>query len=123
MRRFYAHPRQFSQDVVTLDAEETLHLARVLRLGVGARAQIGYWDYGRFGVLHPTVGFKTDRPFAWTPFWQMAQMPAGVKNISVCPVLLMASSRVITFLRYRLARDMFNVVIPCLMLVWIRLCS
>jgi 16S rRNA (uracil1498-N3)-methyltransferase len=40
MRRFYAHPRQFSQDVVTLDPEETLHLARVLRLGVGAQVQV-----------------------------------------------------------------------------------
>ena len=34
MRRFYAHPRQFHQDMVTLDPEETFHLARVLRLGV-----------------------------------------------------------------------------------------
>jgi 16S rRNA (uracil1498-N3)-methyltransferase len=40
MRRFYAHPRQFSRDVVTLDPEETMHLARVLRLGVGAQVQV-----------------------------------------------------------------------------------
>jgi 16S rRNA (uracil1498-N3)-methyltransferase len=40
MRRFYAHPRQFHQQVVTLDQEETLHLARVLRLGVGARVEV-----------------------------------------------------------------------------------
>ena len=40
MRRFYAHPRQFNQDLVTLDPEETLHLARVLRLGVGARVEV-----------------------------------------------------------------------------------
>ena len=40
MRRFYAHPGQFHQQVVTLDQEETLHLARVLRLGVGARVEI-----------------------------------------------------------------------------------
>ena len=37
MRRFYAHPRQFHQDKVTLEPEETFHLARVLRLSVGAR--------------------------------------------------------------------------------------
>jgi 16S rRNA (uracil1498-N3)-methyltransferase len=40
MRRFYAHPRQFNQQIVTLDQEETLHLARVLRLGVGARVEV-----------------------------------------------------------------------------------
>jgi len=38
MRRFYAHPRQFGQDVVTLDPEETLHLARVLRRAKGLGA-------------------------------------------------------------------------------------
>jgi 16S rRNA (uracil1498-N3)-methyltransferase len=50
MRRFYAHPRQFSQDVVTLDAEETLHLARVLRLGAGARVQVCDGEGGNFAA-------------------------------------------------------------------------
>ena len=40
MRRFYAHPRQFHQKVVTLDPEETFHLARVLRLDVGAKVEV-----------------------------------------------------------------------------------
>ena len=40
MRRFYAHPQQFQQQAVTLDPEETFHLARVLRLGVGARVEV-----------------------------------------------------------------------------------
>jgi 16S rRNA (uracil1498-N3)-methyltransferase len=40
MRRFYAHPRQFHQKVVILDSEETFHLARVLRLGVGDRVEV-----------------------------------------------------------------------------------
>jgi 16S rRNA (uracil1498-N3)-methyltransferase len=50
MRRFYAHPRQFSQDVVTLDIEETLHLARVLRLGVGAKVQVCDGEGGNFAA-------------------------------------------------------------------------
>jgi 16S rRNA (uracil1498-N3)-methyltransferase len=50
MRRFYAHPRQFSQDVVTLDPEETLHLARVLRLGVGAQVQVCDGQGGNFAA-------------------------------------------------------------------------
>jgi 16S rRNA (uracil1498-N3)-methyltransferase len=48
MRRFYAHPRQFSQDAVILDREETLHLARVLRLGVGAEVQVCDGEGGNF---------------------------------------------------------------------------
>jgi len=40
MRRFYAHPEQFHQDLVTLEPEETFHLARVLRLEVGARVEV-----------------------------------------------------------------------------------
>jgi 16S rRNA (uracil1498-N3)-methyltransferase len=48
MRRFYAHPRQFGQGVVTLDPEETLHLARVLRLGVGAKVQVCDGEGGNF---------------------------------------------------------------------------
>jgi len=55
MRRFYAHPRQFSQDVVTLDAEETLHLARVLRLGVGARVQVCDGEGGNFAAQVATL--------------------------------------------------------------------
>jgi 16S rRNA (uracil1498-N3)-methyltransferase len=50
MRRFYAHPRQFSQDVVTLDPEETLHLARVLRLGVGAKVEVCDGQGGNFAA-------------------------------------------------------------------------
>ena len=55
MRRFYAHPRQFSQDVVTLDAEETLHLARLLRLGVGARVQVCDGEGGNFDAEVATL--------------------------------------------------------------------
>jgi 16S rRNA (uracil1498-N3)-methyltransferase len=50
MRRFYAHPRQFHQDLVTLDPEETLHLARVLRLGVGAKVQVCDGEGGNFAA-------------------------------------------------------------------------
>jgi 16S rRNA (uracil1498-N3)-methyltransferase len=50
MRRFYAHPRQFRQDLVTLDPEETLHLARVLRLGVGARVEVTDGQGGNFAA-------------------------------------------------------------------------
>jgi 16S rRNA (uracil1498-N3)-methyltransferase len=55
MRRFYAHPRQFSQDMVTLDAEETLHLARVLRLGVGAKVQVCDGEGGNFEAQVATL--------------------------------------------------------------------
>ncbi len=40
MRRFYAPPEHFQDDIVRLDPEETRHLARVLRLGVGARVEV-----------------------------------------------------------------------------------
>lgn len=40
MRRFYAPPESFQNDTVLLDPEETRHLARVLRLGVGARVEV-----------------------------------------------------------------------------------
>ena len=40
MRRFYAPPEHFRDDTVRLDPEETRHLARVLRLGVGARVEV-----------------------------------------------------------------------------------
>jgi 16S rRNA (uracil1498-N3)-methyltransferase len=40
MRRFYAPPEYFRDDTVRLDPEETRHLARVLRLGVGARVEV-----------------------------------------------------------------------------------
>jgi 16S rRNA (uracil1498-N3)-methyltransferase len=55
MRRFYAHPRQFSQDAVTLDPEETLHLARVLRLGVGAKIQVCDGEGGNFAAQVATL--------------------------------------------------------------------
>lgn len=50
MRRFYAQPHQFHQDTVTLDAEETAHLARVLRLGVGDRVEVCDGDGGNFAA-------------------------------------------------------------------------
>jgi 16S rRNA (uracil1498-N3)-methyltransferase len=50
MRRFYAHPRQFSQDLVTLDPKETLHLARVLRLSVGDRVEVCDGEGGNFAA-------------------------------------------------------------------------
>ncbi|MCX5893625.1 MAG: RsmE family RNA methyltransferase [Deltaproteobacteria bacterium] len=40
MRRFYAPPEGFQADTVSLDPEETRHLARVLRLGVGERVEV-----------------------------------------------------------------------------------
>lgn len=40
MRRFYASPDRFQDDLVLLDSEETRHLARVLRLGVGAQVEL-----------------------------------------------------------------------------------
>jgi 16S rRNA (uracil1498-N3)-methyltransferase len=55
MRRFYAHPRQFSQDLVTLDPEETLHLARVLRLSVGARVEVCDGEGGNFAAQVATL--------------------------------------------------------------------
>jgi 16S rRNA (uracil1498-N3)-methyltransferase len=55
MRRFYAHPRQFDQDLVTLDPEETLHLARVLRLSVGARVEVCDGEGGNFAARVATL--------------------------------------------------------------------
>lgn len=40
MRRFYAPPECFQDETVTLDPEETRHLARVLRLGVGEKVEV-----------------------------------------------------------------------------------
>ena len=40
MRRFYAPAEQFQGDTVLLDAEETRHLVRVLRLGLGAGVEV-----------------------------------------------------------------------------------
>ena len=40
MRRFYAPPERLQDDTVILDPEETRHLARVLRLGVGERVEV-----------------------------------------------------------------------------------
>jgi len=50
MRRFYAHPRQFNQDTVTLDPGETAHLVRVLRLSVGARVEVCDGQGGNFAA-------------------------------------------------------------------------
>jgi len=55
MRRFYAHPRQFHQDLVTLDPEETFHLARVLRLGAGARVEVTDGQGGNFAARVATL--------------------------------------------------------------------
>jgi 16S rRNA (uracil1498-N3)-methyltransferase len=41
LRRFFASPDRFQGQEVLLDQEETRHLARVLRLGVGARVEVG----------------------------------------------------------------------------------
>ncbi len=51
MRRFFAQPQQFHQDTVTLDPEETLHLTRVLRLGLGARVEVCDGEGGTFAAL------------------------------------------------------------------------
>ena len=40
MRRFYAPPERFQDDTVWLDSEETRHLAKVLRLGVGEKVEV-----------------------------------------------------------------------------------
>ena len=40
MRRFYAPPERFQGREITLDPDETFHLARVLRLPVGARVEV-----------------------------------------------------------------------------------
>ncbi|MCL4500785.1 MAG: 16S rRNA (uracil(1498)-N(3))-methyltransferase [Deltaproteobacteria bacterium] len=40
MRRFYAPPERFQDDTVMLDPDETRHLARVLRLGVGDLVEV-----------------------------------------------------------------------------------
>ena len=50
MRRFYAHPRQFNQDTVTLDPGGPLHLVRVLRLSVGARVERSATARGDFAA-------------------------------------------------------------------------
>jgi 16S rRNA (uracil1498-N3)-methyltransferase len=55
MRRFYAHPHHFHQDVVTLDPEETFHLARVLRLSVGARVEVCDGQGGNFAARVATL--------------------------------------------------------------------
>jgi len=58
MRRFYAHPHQFHENLVTLDQEETLHLARVLRLGVGARVEVCDGQGGNFVARVATLESK-----------------------------------------------------------------
>lgn len=50
MRRFFAQPQQFYEDMVTLDSEETLHLTRVLRLGVGALVEVCDGEGGTFAA-------------------------------------------------------------------------
>jgi 16S rRNA (uracil1498-N3)-methyltransferase len=48
MRRFYAAPERFHDNQVTLDKDETYHLVRVLRLGVGARVEVCDGGGGNF---------------------------------------------------------------------------
>jgi 16S rRNA (uracil1498-N3)-methyltransferase len=55
MRRFFAHPSQFHQDAVTLDPEETIHLTRVLRLGVGDRVEVCDGEGGNFAARVATL--------------------------------------------------------------------
>jgi 16S rRNA (uracil1498-N3)-methyltransferase len=55
MRRFYAHPGQFHQNMVTLDPEETFHLARVLRLEVGALVTVCDGEGGNFAARVATL--------------------------------------------------------------------
>jgi 16S rRNA (uracil1498-N3)-methyltransferase len=50
MRRFYAQPHQFHQGLVILDPEETFHLTRVLRLGMGARVEVCDGQGGNFAA-------------------------------------------------------------------------
>jgi 16S rRNA (uracil1498-N3)-methyltransferase len=50
MRRFYAPPEHFQGNGVILDPEETLHLARVLRLSVGAKVQVTDGQGGNFAA-------------------------------------------------------------------------
>lgn len=50
MRRFYAQPHQFHDDLVILDPEETYHLARVLRLAVGTRVEVTDGQGGNFAA-------------------------------------------------------------------------
>lgn len=50
MRRFYASPEQFQGNAVILDPEETLHLTRVLRLGMGARVEVCDGRGGNFAA-------------------------------------------------------------------------
>jgi 16S rRNA (uracil1498-N3)-methyltransferase len=51
MRRFYASPERFQDNLVTLDKDETYHLARVLRLGLGARVEVGDGRGGNFEAV------------------------------------------------------------------------
>ncbi len=55
MRRFYAPPEHFQGNVVTLDPEETSHLARVLRLSVGARVEVCDGQGGNFAARVATL--------------------------------------------------------------------
>ncbi len=55
MRRFYAPPENFQGNVVTLDPEETFHLARVLRLGAGARVEVTDGQGGNFAAQVATL--------------------------------------------------------------------
>jgi 16S rRNA (uracil1498-N3)-methyltransferase len=55
MRRFYAAPEHFKNNLVTLDPEETFHLARVLRLAVGAGVEVCDGEGGNFAAEVATL--------------------------------------------------------------------
>jgi 16S rRNA (uracil1498-N3)-methyltransferase len=77
MRRFYADPRQFHQKVVTLDPEETFHLARVLRLGVGARVEVCDGQGGNFVAQVTSLELRgaTLRILKKKAFWGESPLP------------------------------------------------
>jgi hypothetical protein len=54
----------------------------------GRRTSLSYWDYQRLGRLTSDVGFTRRGSFAREAFIRLVHVPAGVKEISVCPALL-----------------------------------
>lgn len=68
-RRFFVPSSRFQEEVVLLDAEETHHLARVLRLGVGASVELYDGQGGCFeavvqGLNGPEAALRVLRPLA-----------------------------------------------------------
>jgi len=77
MRRFYAPPEHFKNNLVTLDPEETLHLARVLRLSVGAKVQVTDGQGGNFAAEVATLEPQraTLRILGKLDFWGESPLP------------------------------------------------